>query len=301
MVVDTYSRYLAVIEMHRMNADATNAALQDIFKRWGLPLIIHNGPPFQSSAFCDFWEGKGVRVRKSIPLSPQSNGLVKRQNQSVIKTLSAAKIDGKNWRKALEEFVHHHNTLIPHSRLNITPFELLVGWKFRGTFPSLWSEMRDKQLDRVAVREVDADAKLGSSKYADRIRGAKCSDIRIGDTVFLKQQKKSKVDPTFSTERYTVVAQDGSKMVISSGNGVQYARSVNDLKKVPGPPSRSRAAGLESDDDDDNPDEIAETDGEQGKNENQTQSGLRRWDTVKRPGRYNDDLQTISVSNQALR
>lgn len=252
MVVDTYSRFLVVIEMQRINADATNAALQDVFKRWGLPLIIQsdNGPPFQSSSFCDYWQEKGVRVRKSIPLSPQSNGMVERQNQSIIKTLSAAKIDGKNWRKALDVFVHNHNTLIPHSRLNVTPFELLVGWKFRGTFPCLWNEANGKEVDRINVREQDADQKLTSTKNADRVRGAKPSNICVGDMVFLKQQRKTKTDPTFSSERYTVVAQEGSKMVIASGNGIQYARSINDLKKVPGPPSLGVDVASETDSED---------------------------------------------------
>lgn len=234
-VVDTYSRYLSVIEMKRKTADATNAALCEIFKVWGCPRILQsdNGPPFNSTTFCSYWENKGVKVRKSIPLSPQSNGLIERQNQSLIKAVSASTIDGSNWRNSLETFVHNHNTLIPHARLRVTPFELLVGFKYRGQFPSLWNEFHPKELDRENVRELDAEAKLYSKQYADAVRGAKESSIKVGDVVLVSQQKKCKSDPTFSSERFTVVTRTGAKIVIMSSNGVQYARNVQDVKLAP--------------------------------------------------------------------
>ncbi|XP_055523012.1 uncharacterized protein K02A2.6-like [Wyeomyia smithii] len=189
IVVDTYSRFLSVTEIRQTDAVSTNAILCDIFKLWGCPRIIQsdNGPPFQSASFSEFWEDKGVRVRKSIPFSPQSNGAVERQNQGIIKALAASKIDGVNWRMALQQVEISRNVSQP-------------------------------------------------------------LDIRVGDSVLLYTNPKTKTDPMFSAERFTVVARHGAKVVVMSRNGIQYSRNVQDVKRAPFEEERETTVNLDSHD-----------------------------------------------------
>lgn len=219
--------------MRSINAESTNEALNKVFKTWGYPLVIQsdNGPPFQSDKFIKTWEDRGIKIRKSIPLSPQSNGAIERQNQGIKKILAASKLDNTNWRLELEKYVHTHNKVRPLSRFGVTPFELLVGWKHRGTFPCLW-ESKTTRLDRGDIKEKDAVTKHESKVYADKRRGAKESDLQVGDKIVLTQVKRFKSDPTFGPEKFTILARDGAKIVVRSEQGVTYSRNVGDAKRV---------------------------------------------------------------------
>lgn len=220
--------------MDKMDADRTNGALNKVFLVWGYPLVIQsdNGPPFQSEKFISNWENRGVKITKSIPLSPQSNGAVERQNKGIKEALVAAKLDNVNWRSAVDKYVHIHNKVRPIANLGVTPFELLVGWKFRGTYPCLWDSSSRTPIDRAEIKEKDDLYKFKTKQYADWKRGVKDSDVTVGDNVLLAIHKKVKSDPTFGAEKYTVIAREGAKVVIRSDRGVQFSRNVQDVKKI---------------------------------------------------------------------
>lgn len=78
-------------------------------------------------------------------------------------------------------------------------------------------------------------------------------------------------------------------MVIVSGNGVQYARSVNDLKKVPCSAKSAVSSVLNSDEDCESDVQPGETEADQEEDCSQTRSGLRRRE-IRKPARFNDDF-----------
>ena len=86
-------------------------------------------------------------------------------------------------------------------------------------------------LDRVALRESDALAKLQSKQFADKHHGAKDSDIVVGDTVVTTITQNNKIYPTFSSERFKVLAREGAKVV--SENRIKLNRNVKEVKRAP--------------------------------------------------------------------
>lgn len=74
---------------------------------------------------------------------------------------------------------------------------------------------------------------MDSKLYTDKRRGAKESDLKVGDKVVIAVQRKTKTDPSFSQEKYTILSREGGKVVIRSERGVQYARNIQDVKLAP--------------------------------------------------------------------
>ena len=56
-------------------------------------------------SFKGFLDYLGIVHRKGIPYWPQSNGEVERRNETLLKIKRIAALEGKDWKRALRNFV----------------------------------------------------------------------------------------------------------------------------------------------------------------------------------------------------
>ena len=84
-------------------------------------------------------------------------------------------------------------------------------------------------------RDRDSEAKEKGKLYADEERCAPESDVKEGDTVLLRQERKHKLTPTFRLEPYRVLDKPGNSVVVESLDGVQYKRNSIHVKRSNAP------------------------------------------------------------------
>ena len=74
--------------------------------------------------------------KKGVPYWPQSNGEVERYNETLMKTIRIAQLEGNDWRKAVENFLFQYRTT-PHATTGKSPSELPMGKRLRDKLPGV--------------------------------------------------------------------------------------------------------------------------------------------------------------------
>lgn len=235
MVCDTYSRMTWAIEMKKTDTAHTIKALNGIFSIWGFPEVIQsdNGPPFNSNDFSNHWTKRGIRHNKVVARAPWMNGMVERRNKGVIKALTAATQERKDWRQALQTHLDYYNNVRPHSTTLATPFELMTGRLFRGIFPVAPSWSNKSKFTHEKVQTIDRKAKEKSITNANEKNRAKESDIKANDWVWVKDWNRlNKLSPLYHEKKFKVIDRTGPKAIIRSDDGQTFTRWISALKKT---------------------------------------------------------------------
>lgn len=238
VVVDYYSRWIEAVLLKKTDAQNVIKSMEAIFRTHGLPETVRsdNGPPFASKEFEGFLEYLAIEHKKGVPYWPQSNGEVERCNETLLKIVRIARLEGKDWRKALADFLFQYR-VTPHTVTGISPAELLMGRKLRDKLPKVQIP-KDRATEaqwQLLLKERDAHAKLRQKEYADRTRAAKFSDIEEGDQVLLKQARENKLSPNYEPEPYKVVHKDGNAVILEDTNGNNKMRNIAHMKKFVAP------------------------------------------------------------------
>ena len=210
VVIDCYSRFPEIEILATTSAQKVFPKLDSIFARHGIPshLTSDNGPPFQSHEFGRYMTAMGITHTTSTPLWPQGNAEVEAFMKPLGKT---AHLERRPWQQELSRFLLTYRST-PHSTTKVPPAQLLYNREMRGKLPSLPRNHKIVNHHREA-KENQIKAKDTGKEYADQRRATKSSNIKVGDTVLVKQKNKNRLSTNFATTPYTVISINGSTKV----------------------------------------------------------------------------------------
>ena len=230
VVVDYFSRFYEIGILHSTTTTCVLNHLDTIFSRHGLPTTIKsdNGPQFVSEQFKDYCDQNNIQHLKVTARYAQANGEVERQNQSLLKRLQTAQVEGREWKKVLNSYLLAQRSL-PHATTGKSPAELLFGRKLRTKLPDITD---CPYVEYTEVRDKDNEQKGRAKLYADERRGAKESSVEVGDKVLIRQDKRDKLTTTFGESPHTVVSRAGNSLVVQSDSGAEYSRNTTHVKKL---------------------------------------------------------------------
>ena len=101
----------------------------------------------------------------------------------------------------------------------------------RGKLPSLPRNHKVVNRHREA-KENQIKAKDKGKEYADQRRATKSSNIKVGDTVIVKQKNKNKLSTNFATTPCTVTSINGST-IVAGNKDHRITRNSWFFRKIP--------------------------------------------------------------------
>ena len=99
--------------------------------------------------------------------------------------------------------------------------------KVQRKLPNFTLECRN-DLD---VRDKDAELKGLSKMHADQRRGARYTNVDLGDEVLVRQDKVNTFSTTLNQTPCVVVRISDNSMIVESPDGVQYSRNSSHVRK----------------------------------------------------------------------
>ena len=150
LVMDYYSRYFEVAQLHNTKATTVINQRKSMFARHRIPVkvISDQGPQYSSSEFEDFIKMWGFEHQTSSPYYPRSNGLAERTVQTVKNILKKAKVSQLD---PLLAFLQYRNT--PINNIG-SPAALLMSRKLRSVLPPTRQSLKPKVKKHKMVKSA---------------------------------------------------------------------------------------------------------------------------------------------------
>ena len=158
-------------------------------------------------------------------------------DETILKIVRIARLEGKDRRKALENFLFQYR-ITPHTVTGVSTAELLMGRKRRDKLPRVeFSKERTTEAywqQLLRERERDNRPKLRQKEYADRTQEPDRAILRRATKCYQEQTRENKLSPNYEPEPYIVTRKDGHAVILQDTNGNKKMRNVAQMKKVCG-------------------------------------------------------------------
>ncbi|GJZ67281.1 retrovirus-related pol polyprotein from transposon TNT 1-94 [Tanacetum coccineum] len=170
VIVDDYTRFTWVKFLR--SKDETPEFVTNFLKQIqvGLNKTVRfirtdNGTEFVNQVMSEFYEGVGIFHQKSIPRTPQQNGVVERRNHTLVEAARTMMIFSKApmflWAEAVATACYTQNRSLIHTRHNKTPYELVHDKKPDLTFFRVFGALCYPTNDSENLGKFQAKADIG--------------------------------------------------------------------------------------------------------------------------------------------
>ena len=250
VLVDEYSRDPIAEIIRSVSTNTVIPVLDKILAMFGIPQVINsdNGAPFNPDAFASFAKHSGFRHRRVTECWPRGNAQAEGFNKPLMKAIRSAVLEQKNWKQEMYQFLRQYRAT-PHTSTKFSPHLLLVGWEPGTKLPCISTKnTHDNWAVHAAARVNDKQAKLYQKAHADKRNRAAHNDLHVGDTVLMRNDKRSnKLSTPFSHKPMVVTDAQGTAITAADDNHT-VPRNTSRFKKMldPLPVSENKLSGGES-------------------------------------------------------
>ncbi|GKE29326.1 retrovirus-related pol polyprotein from transposon TNT 1-94, partial [Tanacetum coccineum] len=170
VIVDEYSRFTWV--MFLRSKDETPAFIINLLKQLqvGLNKIVRfvrtdNGTEFVNKDLIDYYENVGITHEKTVPRTPQQNGVVERRNRTLVEAARTMLIFSKAplflWAEAVATACYTQNRSLIHTLHDKTPYELVHDKKPDLSFLRIFGALCYPTNDSEDLGKLKAKADIG--------------------------------------------------------------------------------------------------------------------------------------------
>ncbi|GJW00646.1 retrovirus-related pol polyprotein from transposon TNT 1-94 [Tanacetum coccineum] len=224
VIVDDYSRFTWVKFLR--SKDETPEFVINFFKQIqvGLNKTVRyirtdNGTEFVNQVMSKYYKGVGIFHQKSVSRTPQQNGIVERQNRTLVEAARTMLIFSKAsmflWAAAIATACYTQNRSLIHTRHNKTPYELVhdkkPGLTFLRVFGALFYPTNNsKDLDLELLLQPMFDEYFEVTRVEEPIPSATAINAHVVPPVGPTIEDTLITQATLHPSNNTVTGEPGS-------------------------------------------------------------------------------------------